>query len=110
MYIKDNGAAIAQALRDNTAAAVSDGPYDDDFQIGTSAFIIVENIRNLPQDMPDIKGTFHNPSGKGYRRSPDNDNTIRGANQVPGSPEHQSAYRSELAGILGILITLQELC
>ena len=40
----------------------------------------------------------------------DTDNTIRGLYQVPGSPEHQGAYRSELAGIEGVLITLQELC
>lgn len=111
MYIKDNGTAIAQAIKNDTAVAVSDGSYDAEFQIGTSAFILIENINDLPQDMPDSKGRHPAFADNANRRPPnDTDNTIRGSNQVPGSPEHQGAYRSELAGIEGVLITLQELC
>ena len=111
MYVKDNGTAIAQAIRNDTAVAVSDGSYDPEFQTGTSAFILIENINDLPQDTLDTKGRHPAFAENANRRPPnDSDNTIRGSNQVPGSPEHQGAYRSELAGILAVLIILQELC
>jgi hypothetical protein len=61
--------------------AVSDGSYKDNF--GTSSFIF---------------------SG-GYLKS-----RIYGDNCIPGSPEDQSAHRSEVGGIVGMAITLHMLC
>jgi hypothetical protein len=72
---------IAQALRDGTAIAVSDGSYKDHH--GTSALIL-----QAPQ-------TQHN---------------IIAVNTVPGNSAFQDSYRSEIAGIYGQLIMVNTLC
>jgi ribonuclease HI len=72
---------IAEAIQDHTATAISDGSYKNDN--GTSAFLVCAE---------------------------DDSQRIVGVNAVPGSCKEQSAYRSELAGISGILLVLQILC
>jgi hypothetical protein len=61
---------------DGTAYSGTDGSYEDGH--GTAAF----RIQNDPS------------------------NQITGCNITPGVQEHQSAYRSELAGMVGILVLL----
>ena len=80
----DGGAAIAQALTTGTVAAVSDGFYDDSRQAGSSAFIIAPS-----KD----KGAV----------------CLKGVNFVIGLPEEQSSYRSDLAGVLGVLTCVEAL-
>ena len=75
----DNGVVIAQALRDGTAVAVSDGSFKDKF--GTAAWV--------------IEG----------RRS---DGWLEGQCIIPGGPEDQSAYRSKLGGLYVIAAMVQE--
>jgi hypothetical protein len=63
-----------------TARAVSDGSFKDKF--GTSAFTILDST----------------------------DVSIIGLNIVPGHPDDQGAYRSELAGLFGIVLVVNALC
>ncbi len=72
---------LVHDIRQGTASAVSDGSYKNDN--GTSAFLLC---------------------------AADVTNCIIGVNAVPGSPSEQSAYRSELAGVSGILLALKILC
>jgi hypothetical protein len=65
---------ILQNLSSGTARAVSDGSFKDKF--GTSAFTVVD----------------------------DDETSILGLNVVPGHPDDQSAYRSKLAGLFGIVM------
>ena len=78
----DGGAAIAHSISAGTTAAVSDGSYKDFRQAGSSAFIIAPT-----KD----KGTV----------------CLEGANFVTGLPDEQSSYRSELAGVLGVLTCVE---
>jgi hypothetical protein len=70
---------VATSIRNGTARAVSDGSFKD--SSGAAAFCLV---------------------------SPETGSYIQGCHSVPGSGHVQSAYRSELSGILGIqrLVTL----
>ena len=61
-------------LMEGTAIIVSDGSYFPDYQVGACAWILA---------------------------TPDGNEWIEGGGLVPGPPEDQSAYRSELAGQLG---------
>ena len=70
-----NGLCIAQAIENHTAMAISDGSYK--LERGTSAAIIEERS---------------NPASR-----------IIVLNKVPGSRIDQSPYRSELAGVCGII-------
>ncbi len=79
--IEDNGAAIAQALIQGTAIAVSDGSFKN--QQGTSAFVIEGN----------------SAAGR-----------LVGVNVIPGDAASQSPYRSELGGVAGILEALHGIC
>jgi len=72
---------LVQALRQGTLIAVSDGSYRDG--IGTSAFILHDGI----------------PS-----------EALWGVNAVPGSTQSQSAYHSELAGVMGSITIIWALC
>jgi hypothetical protein len=65
---------ILQALSSGSARAVSNGSFKD--KSGTSAFTVVD----------------------------DDETSILGLNVVPGHPDDQSAYRSELAGLFGIVM------
>jgi hypothetical protein len=78
----DDGYSFAQALRDHAAIAVSDGSFKD-FR-GTSAALLT----SFEDDSP----------------------CIYAVNHVPGEPQQQSSYRSELAGIGCILTLLQAIC
>jgi hypothetical protein len=71
---------IVNALVKSTARAISDGSFKSKF--GTSAFTIVDDIQG----------------------------SILGLNVVPGHPDDQSAYRSELAGLFGIVLVVNLLC
>jgi hypothetical protein len=73
----DNGVAVAQAIRDGTGLAVSDGSFKD--SRSTSAFL--------------LEGSA-GASGRIY-----------GTNRVPGQRMDQDSYRGELGGILGVLHT-----
>ena len=79
----DDCLAIAAAISDGTAASVSDGSFDGVLQRGSSAFII------SPTNACTNALTF-----------------ITGGNLTTGNPADQSAYRSELAGALAILSTV----
>jgi hypothetical protein len=67
--------------------AASDGSFDDKIKIGTAAFQIAPSITSVEEK-----------------------DSYCGVTQVPGAPSDQSTYRSELAGVLAILIILQALC
>jgi hypothetical protein len=77
----DNGQSVAQAIRNGTARAISDGSFKD--QLGTSSTVIYGDNA---------------------------DNRMITVNEVPGHRQEQSAYRSELAGIEGALAVLASVC
>ncbi len=72
----DHGAAIAALTQAQTAKAVSDGSYEDDFS--TSAFILTASTREAALDIEEVQG----------------------CNCVPGHPQEQSSYRGELGGVM----------
>jgi hypothetical protein len=78
----DNGCLVADAIKDGSALAISNGLYKN--ERGTSAFLL------------------QGPSKEQGR--------IIGVNRTPGNPSNQSPYRTELSGISGILATLSILC
>jgi hypothetical protein len=80
--VDDDGRYVAQAIREGTALAVSDGSFKD--AVGTAGFV--------------VEGPRYN-----FHR-------ILGDCMVPGYGDDQSAYRSELCGLMGIMYTLRELC
>ena len=75
------GGNVAAAILRGDARAVSDGSYKEGH--GTSAF-------TLQGDTPT--------------------KAIKGQNTIPGCPEEQSAFRSELGGVVGVLTVLETLC
>ena len=79
--ITDDGYDLALRITQGTATAVSDGSYKN--QYGASCSIL---------------------------RSPNRMKHVITLNAVPGLPEVQSAYRSELASISGSLHILQAIC
>ena len=74
---EDECKAIAESIRNRTARAISDGSFIPDQQKGSSAFIITPG-RTIQ-------------------------NRFEGYNWVPGQPDDQNPYRSELAGMNGVL-------
>jgi hypothetical protein len=74
-------ATIAEDIRSGKATAISDGSFKN--ENGTSAFLVCAE---------------------------DDSKKIIGVNAVPGACKEQSAYRSELAGVSGILMVLDILC
>jgi hypothetical protein len=78
----DEGRAVALAIQDRTAYAVSDGSFKQ--RRGTSAFLL---------EGPDRE------QGR-----------LIGLNEIRATPEDQSAYRSKLEGILGVLAVVDCLC
>lgn len=80
-YSEDDGYTIADGILRGAATAVSDGSYKD--CIGTSGFILRGANRTI--------GAI-------------------GDNVVPGNPNEQSSYRSELAGISGVLAVVAAVC
>ena len=81
------GHLLAEALRNGTTSAVSDGSYRDDIQRGSAAFIVSERPEGAVTASMAI-----------------------GCNLTTGLPEDQSSYRSKLTGILGILSFMDILC
>ena len=73
---------MADAISAGTAAAVSDGSFDATLQRGTSAFILAPSSNSPLCDC------------------------IMGGNCTTGIDDKQSAYRSELAGALAVLSTV----
>jgi hypothetical protein len=74
---QDKCQAILIAITKGTARTISDGSYNSLTHKGTSSLTIVADKHNI--------------------------DPLDGDNWVPGLPTDQSAYRSELAGIAGIL-------
>jgi hypothetical protein len=79
--VADGGRTLAEAIRRGRAIAVSDGSYKDDF--GTAAYVL-----------------------EGETAA----NRIVCALATPGIPEDQSSFRSELAGLYGIVMMVQAIC
>jgi hypothetical protein len=80
----DGGSALARAISEGIAIAVSDGSFMDSHTIGTSAFLLE----------PD---------------EPTPTNRFIGVNFIPGSPKEQSAYRSKLGGASGIIAAVESI-
>ncbi len=80
-HCPDHGRHIAQALLRGNAVAVCDGSYKDHF--GTAAFVIQSGDSSLLR--------------------------ILGAHATPGHPDEINPYRSELGGILALVITVDAL-
>jgi hypothetical protein len=78
----DDGASVATAIAAGTAYAVSDGSFKQ--QRGTSAFLL--------------------------EGSDGSDNRVVGLNEIPGEADEQSAYRSELGGISGVIAAVDCIC
>jgi hypothetical protein len=74
-----NGTAIAQAIINGTAVAVCDGSYKNNF--GTAGFVI--------------------------QRGASKESRIVGAHVTPGQPDEINPYRSELGGILAIVVVAE---
>jgi hypothetical protein len=81
MQISDNGEAIAAAIRNGSALAVSDGGLK--FGLGTAAFVIEGN----------------NEQGR-----------IRGVNQVPGPIKEGDSHRCEMSGLYAVSVLIKEIC
>ncbi len=81
LYCPDQAQVIAEALRAGTAIAVSDGSFQKAH--GTASWVL---------------------------EGEDQHNHIQGDNVVPGDDEDHSAYRSELSGLYGIVITVHAIC
>jgi hypothetical protein len=82
-HITDNGNSLAAAILRGDARAVSDGSFKN--SMGTSSSILFHSCSTDP-------------------------NRIVSVNAVPGNPNEQSAYRSELAGISGSLAITAAVC
>ena len=76
---------LVSDIRQGTAIGVSDGSYKEDF--GTAAW--------------QVEGAMTSQADK---------TAIRGQLVVPGDPRDQSAYRSELSGLYGIVTMVNLLC
>lgn len=80
-HADDEGNVLADGIIRKEATAVSDGSFK--CSIGTSGFVLRGSGRSL---------------------------AAIGDNVVPGNPDEQSSYRSELAGISGVLVILDAVC
>jgi hypothetical protein len=78
-----NRADIVKALKDGTAKAVSDGSYLNTDKLGTAAFV--------------IEGSS---SG----------NYVLGSHETPGAPNSQCAHRSEMFGMLSVILLANQIC
>ena len=74
---------LAEAIRNNRAIAVSDGSYSEELGKGTASWMITTNDRI---------------------------NYVTAGAISPGQQQIQSAYRSEILGILGILEEIHSIC
>jgi hypothetical protein len=81
LLIEDQGLAVATSITQGNCFGVSDGSFKGDF--GTAAWILVP-----PEGAP----------------------TISGCCTVPGQSTDQSAYRSELAGLFGMIKMTEAVC
>jgi hypothetical protein len=79
--VLDDGATLAEAIRRGHAIAVCDGSYKDMY--GTAAYVL-EGVTSV--------------------------NRIVAVVVVPGMPEDQSSFRSELAGLYGVVAMVQLIC
>eukprot|EP00957_Ditylum_brightwellii_P210769 15365367-Ditylum_brightwellii.AAC.1 len=78
---QDDGQNVATAIRNGSCRAVTDGSYENTH--GTAGFCI---------------------------HGDDPNKQLEGSNRTPGHPDDQSAYHSELGGVVGALTLLQTLC
>jgi hypothetical protein len=79
LHCTDQGKAMANAILQGTAIAVCDGSYKDQF--GTAGFVLQDGS--------------------------DTDTRITGAHVTPGHPDEINPYRSELGGILAIVVVTE---
>jgi hypothetical protein len=83
IHVVDNGRLFAAAILRGEARAVSDGSFKN--EMGTSASVLYHSTSKDPNHMV-------------------------GVNAIPGNCNEQSAYRSELAGILGSIAITAAIC
>ena len=81
--LKGNEDNLLQSIRNGTAKAVSDGSFLNSMDLGTAAFILEG----------DTVG-----------------DSIMGTHETPGSPDSQCAHRSEMFGILGLILMTNAVC
>jgi hypothetical protein len=81
MQITDNGEAIAAAIKEGKALAVSDGGLK--YGLGTAAFV--------------VEGT-------------DMQGRIRGVNEVPGPIKDGDSHRCEVSGLYAVSVLVKEIC
>ena len=74
---------IIQSIQEGTAKLVSDGSYLKEQGIGSAGWVIEGNIEG---------------------------NQIRGQHETPGSRESQCSHRSEMWGMLGIIMSVNSIC
>ena len=74
---------IIDSIQNGTAKPVSDGSFVDEEGIGTAGWIIEGSIEG---------------------------NQLRGQHEAPGAKESQCSHRSEMWGMLGIIMTVNEFC
>jgi hypothetical protein len=79
--LQDDGDIVAEAIRNRTAIAVSDGSFKDTY--GTAAWVL---------------------------EGDSSDGRIVGRVIAPGNDVDHSAYRSELSGILAVMIMVKHIC
>ena len=82
LYGVENIEVIRQGLRNGTVAGISDGSYHKKWHLGSAAWAIVDE-----------------PTGK----------ALCGGGIVPGRDTDQNSYRSEAAGLLGLLLVVSTL-
>lgn len=80
-HLANGRSELAQAIQSLTAMGVSDGSFKD--QYGTAAWTI-----QAPNSMAHLTRV----------------------NIIPGAPNIQSAYKSELGGLYGIIVAVEALC
>jgi hypothetical protein len=81
VQLTDEGSAIAAAIRAGTCISLSDGSFKD--QHGTAAWVI---------------------------EAESSVNRCTGVNITQAEPSDQSAYRSEVSGLFGIVTMIREIC
>lgn len=80
-HCTDDGQVIADAIRQGTAVAVSDGSFKN--ELGTAALVL---------------------------EGQDSNNRILAGHLTPGPPSSQSSFQSELSGLYGIVLLVNTIC
>jgi hypothetical protein len=97
VLITDEGAASTATIREGRCVSVSNGSFKN--QYGTSAWAIEAESSVDRRTGVDIPPAAVSKENRGKE-----------VNILPGSPTDENAYRSEVAGLLGIAPTVREIC